>query len=245
MIAASSLTCPDNRLWVQRLPPAPPRPPKKSSLKAKRALKRSRPKPKHSHKKRVSSRPPTPPPAKVEEPVSGPRKRTQVQFFGNVTPTVLALKRGGIKETPPTTRGTRSSDRLHSDSEAGPSTLPAATPSRTRTKAAASASTSKGPPASRGTRVSRRLRGSEDEWEQVPDDWLENGTEKKKSTRQTRRASGKGKKKAEDDESELSSLTDEEQHQAELEASHEQATSPVEEGLKVNGDDSEQLTPVS
>ena len=262
MYPHSLLTSPlDNRLWIQRLPPpppAPPRPPKKSSLKAKKALKRARPsnsQPKKSHRKRQSSNPPppTPPPPKVDEPVSGSRKRTQVTFYGNVTPTVLALKRGGMKETPPSSRGTRSSHRLNGDAEPASSSSvpppPDSTPSKTR-------SAKKETPISRGTRVSRRLRDVDDEWQQVPEDWLANGASanNSRSSRQRPDAKGKGKQRAADEESELSELTDEEEHQTRLRGastSHGQRSSPVEEtkanGLTVNGSgqESEQLTPVS
>ncbi|ORX35450.1 hypothetical protein BD324DRAFT_652578 [Kockovaella imperatae] len=243
----------DNRLWIQRLPPPPPRPPKKSSLKAKRALKRSRPsdKSKQSRKKRVESDPPTPPPAKIEEPVSGPRKRTQVQFFGNVTPTVQALKRGGVKETPPSTRGTRSSHILNGEPEAGPSTAPISTPSKTRGKSTPVKVEKVETPLPRGTRVSRRLRNVDDEWQQVPDEWLQEGAESSQASIKVNRnnkgkgkGTGKGKTKADDEESELSELTDEDEHQARLEASQGHRSSPVEQGLKANGEESEQLTPL-
>lgn len=182
---------PDNRLWIQRARPVPPRAPKKTSLKAKRAqkaLNKSRPPPKKSHKKQPpkTAPPPTPP---VEEPVSGKRKRSQVVIYGNVTPTVQALKRGaGAAETPSkSSRSTRSSGRLNPDTPAS-ATKPAPLP--------------------RGTRVSRRLHAGDDEWQQVPDDWLE----------------AKGNGRDADEESELSALTDEEEHEAELKAALEGST---------------------
>ena len=118
-----SILIPDNRLWIQRVPPTPPRQPKKTSLKAKRAeraQRKTKPPPKKSHKKRevkppsdASSPVSSPPPVKTEETVSGTRRRTQVAFFGNLTPTVAALKRGGSSSAPLGSRGTRSSSRRH------------------------------------------------------------------------------------------------------------------------------------
>lgn len=149
-------------------------------------MKKSRPPPKKSHKKKEPKEaPPTPPPKVEEEPVSGRRKRTQVQIYGNVTPTVQALKRGGSTIETPTksSRSTRSSGRLNPDSPA---------------------SASKPVPLPRGTRVSRRLHSLDDEWQQVPDGWMDDKS----------KANGR----EDDEESELSALTDEEEHEAELKA---------------------------
>jgi hypothetical protein len=67
----------------------------------------------------------------------------------------------------------------------------------------------------RGTRTSRRNRDTEDEWQQVPEEWLD----AKASGSQGASGSGsnglKRKKPVDDDEeSELSELTDEEEHEA-------------------------------
>lgn len=163
-------------------------------MKAKRvqrAVNRSKP-PKRSHKKKTPVKDDSPQPEPAPEPVSGPRKRTQVQFYGNVTPTVEALKRGGQPNTSPRSdRATRSSAR-HAPAPVTPSKAP-----------------SRPPPLPRGTRVSRRLRSVDDEWQQIPDDWLEG---------EARPAPKSKAKSMQDDgeESELSDLTDEEEHQAEL-----------------------------
>lgn len=80
---------------------------------------------------------------------------------------------------------------------------------------------------SRGTRVSRRNRDTEDEWQQIPAEWLGNGNDidstnnrnvPSGSSRSTR---GKAKTEAVngDDESDLSELTDEEEHEAKIKAS--------------------------
>jgi len=238
---------PDNRLWVQRVPPPPPRPPKKTSLKAKRAdraLRRSKPPPKKSHKKKEPAPASSPAPApKIEEPVSGTRKRTQVSFFGNLTPTVAALKRGGSNQsTPASTRGMRSSSRLHGGSASeAPETPSKQTPTR---RAAA--------PIPLGTRVSRRLRDVDDEWQQVPEEWLSPekkdsqdnaGNEARGRRNANGRANGKGKAKAreEDEDSELSELTDEEEHQKAVEASRAAGVEQVTADAASEG----ALTPVS
>ncbi|BEI82391.1 hypothetical protein CcaverHIS002_0302590 [Cutaneotrichosporon cavernicola] len=196
----------DNRLWVQRTRPLPPRAPKATSLKAKRAqrsVKRSKPAPKKSHKKKTPAKKATPERELCLEPVEGPRKRTQVTFYGNVTPTVDALKRGGPPAAHPRSdRATRSSARN------APATSPVATPSRLSSQA---------PPLPRGTRVSRRLRNVDDEWQQIPDEWLQTA-ETKRMQVTTKNAEEKTDSQADDDGSELSELTDEEEHQAELNA---------------------------
>ena len=180
-------------------------------------MRKSKPPPKKSHKKRIvkpesdaSSPVSSPPPVKTEEPVSGTRRRTQVAFFGNLTPTVAALKRGANANTPQSSRGTRSSSRRNGD------TAVQETPSKTRVKLDESPSKPASLP--RGTRVSRRLRNVEDEWQQVPDDWLaeEGGARSKTSGKAS---NGKGKTRDDDEESELSELTDEEEHEAKVEAS--------------------------
>ncbi|WWD18222.1 hypothetical protein CI109_102672 [Kwoniella shandongensis] len=220
----------DNRLWIQRLPPPPPRPAKKTSQKAKKGSnKRSRPStntetpvPRKSHKKkeRTPQLTPSPSPPHEEEPiVSGSRRRNQVAFYGNPTPTALALKKGAaatpssahVGQSGSGSRPTRSS--LRSGGQAnGHSAGPAATPSKPGRSTSASITT----PLPLGTRVSRRLRNVDDEWQQVPDDWLKADAELKAASK------AKGKKKKErdpDEESELSELTDEEEHEARIRAS--------------------------
>lgn len=164
----------------------------------------------------------------MEEPVSGQRRRTQVAFYGNPTPTVQALKRGAnTVATPSTSRSTRST-RGHPLDSKNDEVLD------TPVKGLAKGKTKAETPASlpRGTRVSRRFRDTEDEWQQVPADWLGNGNgpeadssgaQQSSSSRSTRgRTNGKTAKPSKadgDDESELSELTDEEEHDAEVKAS--------------------------
>ena len=103
-----------------------------------------------------------------------------------------------------------------------------------------------------GTRVSRRLREVDDEWQQVPEEWL--SPEKKSALdvaehagRATRGANGKsnGKGKAksreEDEDSELSELTDEEEHQKKIDASRAAGADQPSDDVTSEGN----LTPVS
>ncbi|KAK4683745.1 hypothetical protein P7C73_g6483, partial [Tremellales sp. Uapishka_1] len=188
----------DNRLWVQNVPPAPARPTKKSSIKAKNALKRARPQAASSSsnplpsKKAKRRKDPSPPPSESDDEeeeevvVSGKRKRTKVAFYGNLTPTVEALKRGaGITPSTPSRSSTRNRPQSHLLAKSSPASLP------------------------RGTRNSRRAK--EDEWQAVPDEWL--NTESK------------------DDgsESELSELTDEEEHEMKLRKVVAKEDSPLTE----------------
>lgn len=113
-----------------------------------------------------------------EEQVSVRRKRKQVEFYGNVTSTVEALKgESKPRNVPSPTRATRSS---------------------ARTATRKSSETSPAVPLPRGTRVSRRLHAVEDEWQQVPEEWLV--TEQRGAS--SAQVNG-------DDESELSDLPDE------------------------------------
>lgn len=94
-----------------------------------------------------------------------------------------------------------------------------------------------------GTRVSRRLRDVDDEWQQVPEEWLSPEKNDGESTmgRAKGRANVKNKAKDDDDESELSELTDEEEHQRAVEASK---AGEVEEEANGHASDGA-LTPVS
>ncbi|WWC60648.1 uncharacterized protein I303_103222 [Kwoniella dejecticola CBS 10117] len=214
----------DNRLWIQRIPPPPPPPPrplKKSSQKAKKAARKSQPRAstststpvgaaKKSHKKRqiTPELSLTPPPPAEEEVLSGSRRRKSVNFYGNPTPTAQALKRG--HPTPSAAEGP-SSSRSSRNTRNNPLPLPP--------RMSESPSKAKNTPLPLGTRVSRRLRNVDDEWQAIPDEWL---TPSKQS--QAAKAKGKGKAKqanggGDADESDLSDLTDEEEHERILLAS--------------------------
>lgn len=178
---------------------------------------------------------PTSVPKKEEEDVSGPRRRTQVNFYGNLTPTVAALKRGASNITPTSSRGTRSSNRL----QPGSTPTVTETPSKTRNT-----------PLPLGTRVSRRLRNVDDEWQQIPDEWLSPQKEDagmKFGTPDQVKGAGKrtsnARKRDVEEESELSDLTDEEEHQAKMSAIRK--TSPEEKRkADIEVDSDEALTPV-
>ncbi|WVO13042.1 hypothetical protein L204_100651 [Cryptococcus depauperatus] len=221
----------DNRLWVQRPPPTPPRLQKKNSIKAKRALKRARPdatagakskgkstpktkpppkpKPKAAlrikdEKEKVMSM--TPPAAEVED-VSGSRKRSQVSFYGNPTPTHLALRRGGPQSIPPQSakRSTRSSARFESANTFSQTTPEKSTPS----KIASGKTHQTSRPL--GTRVSRRLTDIKDDWQKVPAEWMSKNSPAEVKSEIKNRDGAES-----DDESELSELTDEEEHQSQI-----------------------------
>lgn len=178
---------------------------------------------------------------------SGRRKRTQVSFYGNVTSTVEALKRGSNNATPSSSdRATRSGRATRGE----PSSIAKAPTSTSRGRRnddlnGSPSKTDKSTPVPLGTRVSRRLRNVDDEWQQVPEEWLKTDAK----SRSNGKINGKGKARPEEDESELSELTDEEEHEAKLQEAHvESANSPLDNGkenrLNANGTEGS-LTPVS
>ena len=98
--------------------------------------------------------------------------------------------------------------------------------------------------------MSRRLRNVEDEWQQVPDEWLadenDEGVRPGISGRNGK-ANGKvkAKRRDEDEESELSELTDEEEHEAKIVASRALDTPNKEEvAAEQDGASDGALTPV-
>jgi len=145
---------------------------------------------------------------KVEEPISGARRRTQVSFYGNLTPTVAALKKGAAEATPSTSRSTRSTRGNPVDTK--PTVAAAETPSR---RGKGKQVETKPASLSRGTRTSRRNRDTEEEWQQVPEEWLDAKASGSKGASGSSSNGNKRKKPVDDDEeSELSELTDEEEH---------------------------------
>jgi len=89
------------------------------------------------------------------------------------------------------------------------------------------------------------LRDVEDEWQQVPDEWLADEPDRNPNASKGKAVNGKAraKKMEEDEESELSELTDEEEHEAKVEASRALETPTKEEGQE--GASEGALTPVS
>jgi hypothetical protein len=145
----------------------------------------------------------------INEPMPGSRRRTQVAFYGNPTSTIEALKRsaGAGPSTPTGARATRTSNRSTGDVRPSGSIFVSRAVAATPSKAA------KVEPAVRGTRISRRLRDVEDEWQQVPAEWLkgENTTTKSAvSSSGSNKGKGKGKQDMavdDDDESVLTELS--------------------------------------
>lgn len=155
--------------------------------------------------------------------MSGTRRRTQVAFYGNPTPTAQALKRGGNSApTPSSSRSVRSTRAHPLDPKAEKGNV-ADTPVKSGAKGKGKAETPVSLP--RGTRVSRRLRDTGDEWQQVPPEWLQNGEgsdDAAQASTARSRVNGKTAKvemAEEDADSDLSELTDEEEHEAKVKAS--------------------------
>ncbi|KAI9634429.1 uncharacterized protein MKK02DRAFT_7781, partial [Dioszegia hungarica] len=212
----------DNRLWVQRYRAPPPRPAKKASVIPKKSHKKkprptaesstSTPRPKAAKKKRPVSPDLTPPPPLAEPedtPVSGPRKRTQVAFYGNPLKTVEALRRGG----PPPAHTPSSSKITRSSSRGGLAAVAAApiadsTPSRAPAKTKAKP-TPEATSVSRSSRATRRTRDAEDTWQAIPAEWLDPEASASPVKAEPKGRKGKRKASAVEEESELSSLTDE------------------------------------
>ncbi|KAF9048495.1 hypothetical protein BJ165DRAFT_1023939 [Panaeolus papilionaceus] len=165
-----------NRLWIQREPPKPPR---KTAAKRKRA----------------------PQPAK-EESISKPaakRARTKASTASTKA-----------KEEPPTPSGrsaraakAQANLKLNAQAkELAELNRQAALSARPRRGAAPN---NKSPPKPLGTRVSARLRGTqEDEWQEIPDEWLEEPMPKDKGRRKAKPV----KTGLEDDDTSISDLTE-------------------------------------
>ena len=183
----------------------------------------------------------TPPPAepatiKADEPLSGTRTRKQVSFYGNPTSTVQALKRGGPSHSSISTPNSASKNTRSSRSSGLRQELQELpTPTRRSRSSRSSgplqplelAPSAKGTPLSRGTRVTRRNREVEDEWQQIPPEWLDGSGAATASSASLANGGGKGKSKGKGkgkavttakagDDSDLSDLTDEEEHAAML-----------------------------
>jgi hypothetical protein len=133
-----------------------------------------------------------------------------VSFYGNLTPTVAALKKGSANNTPSTSRSTRSTRGHPVDTK--PTAPAAETPSR---RGKGKQVETKPASLPRGTRTSRRNRDIEEEWQQVPEEWLDAKASGSKGASGSSSNGTKRKKPVDDDEeSELSELTDEEEHDA-------------------------------
>ena len=209
-----------DRLWIQRVPPKPPR---------SRNLKRKRPA--ATPKKRAKVSEPSSD-EEDEEPVtrskrsrtqsqsksSASRSRTQPQTNGRATRTSRRAGRSSGSETEvisagKSTRAAKVQANKKLDLQAkelAEFQRQTAALQRSSPRKSARAPTS---PAKRalGTRVSARLRhagkaeddDSDDEWQQVPDEWLQESASPSRRTRaRTRRSRGKARQESEDDEAE-------------------------------------------
>lgn len=101
-----------------------------------------------------------------------------------------------------------------------------------------------------GTRVSRRLRDVDDEWQKIPDEWLgQAASSEEPAAKVNGKAKGKAKQRDADEESDLSELTDEEEHEAELKARLGSVpmtgVTEAKEDVKRGGGTDGSLTPVS
>lgn len=90
----------------------------------------------------------------------------------------------------------------------------------------------------------------EDEWQQVPDEWLSPSKEGKNLdlkplSKARTNGRGKAKKREVEEESELSDLTDEEEHEARLKAIRKEEPEVRAEEAQIEVDSDEALTPVS
>lgn len=128
-----------------------------------------------------------------------------MEFYGNVTPSAQALSRSGnLRNRAEASIGsgskiTRSSARnVDTVFESPLGRGMAKAPTKPKVEKTGSSSTS----VPRGVRVSRRLRDVEDEWQQIPEEWLSPDTAKKQE-----------EQVLDDAESELSELTDEDVHE--------------------------------
>ena len=87
----------------------------------------------------------------------------------------------------------------------------------------------------RGTRTSRRNRDTEDEWQQVPEEWLDAKVSGSKGASGSGSNGLKRKKPVDDDEeSELSELTDEEEHDAVVASNGNGHSIPDDEKMDVD-----------
>ncbi|KAF5392324.1 hypothetical protein D9757_001368 [Collybiopsis confluens] len=196
-----------DRLWIQRVPPKPPRPPPKKSLKRKRAT--------------ISKPPPT------------KRARTQTTAKGRkarskplpATPSNTSSGRHGraAKDQANLKLDAQAKQLAELNRQAG---LLATSPrnASSRGKAAESPSRVASSRTARplGTRISARLRGAqdEDEWQVIPDEWLQDDNDDEyqggMSTR-SRRALSPSRSIANSSMSDLTELSDESDEKAESE----------------------------
>ena len=197
-----------DRLWIQRSLPKPPRP-----VKRKRAAPAKKPKPKPSLSKAVEEdsesdsdvEPEPPAPAKRTRTANGRASRNKAKPDES-TSSGRGARAAKLKankmldvQAKELAEFQRQAALLSSPSRSGRGTRS----TRTSTRGQTQSSPSKRPVL--GTRTSARLRGppndSDDEWQQVPEEWLKG--ERDRSPPPSRRTRSKGKAKAEQEEQEV------------------------------------------
>ncbi|OCH94876.1 hypothetical protein OBBRIDRAFT_884431 [Obba rivulosa] len=191
-----------DRLWIQRVPPKPPK-----SLKRKRpaAAKRASTSKVVDEGEYVSD----------DEPVSPKRKRVQTQAANGRGSRSRSKKSTAQAATEPSSgKGTRAAKlqanrKLDAQAReleeykrlAAAETRTSSRPTRQAASQAESSRHSPRKPTLMGTRASARLRGSvaeDDEWQSIPDEWLQENVDGEPSSAQTNRR--KGKRKADEGE---------------------------------------------
>lgn len=198
-----------DRLWIQRVPPKPPRPPPKNSLKRKRTAGSNQS------------------PAKLSSPAKRPRLQPKTKNGKSpvkpATPTTASGRQGraakdqaNIKldaQAKELAELNRQAGLLVRKSRGAPSFDVAPSPAHASGSRLTRASTSSAAAAASvrplGTRLSARLRGSQDEeWQAIPDEWLEDDNSIGKG-KGRRRAPSPARSDANSSISELTELSEE------------------------------------
>lgn len=178
------LTRSKDRLWIQREPPKPPR---TKPLKRKRAPEKATgetPKPSGTPAKRarIAAAPPAPSPSPSGRHSRAAKDQAKVKLDEQARE-LAELNRQASMST--SNRPTRQSSRVHATAK----------------------TTAAPPPRPAGTRISARLRGSQqdEEWQPIPEEWLEESQSESSKPIKPARKTGLES----DEESELTELSDE------------------------------------
>ncbi|KAG6844243.1 hypothetical protein H0H87_008492 [Tephrocybe sp. NHM501043] len=184
-----------DRLWIQRTIPKPPRPKAATSNSASLKRKRGATSAKATPKSKGRSAPtPTMKRPRIQEPevTSGRSRAAKSQANAKLDAQAKELAELNRQAN----ALARSSSGLRTSTRASPKKPSTPKPS---------------PPKTRGTRLSKRLRGDEDEdeWQAVPEEWLNGDEESKPSKADGKRSAGLALKTGlEDEGSEISDLTE-------------------------------------
>ncbi|KAJ3572556.1 hypothetical protein NP233_g2998 [Leucocoprinus birnbaumii] len=205
----------DDRLWIQRLPPKPARTLKRKRVPEKRKTTRvEKPKPKPSKRRRTTATP-------AQESKEGTPQRTgrgrAAKMQAKIKLDAQAKELAALKQEAQATRGTRSSARS--------------------TRGSAKAL----PARAQGTRISARLRGTQNnEWQSVPDEWLnessdadhESGTEEERGGPRTRKRAAEEKEDSVSDLTELSDDSEEPEEKTEDQDEQDEEDEGEEDSVK-------------